>query len=75
MHIMWLLNGNIESRCSGINILLYDCEDTNEKDFEDDFTNHKGAWCPMCDGFNYYDETEKHNFTVILEKAKGMVGS
>lgn len=37
-------------------------------DFEEDFTNHKGYWCPYCDGFTYYDnEDKKHNFKLIFE--------
>lgn len=24
-------------------------------DFDEDFKNHKGFWCPDCDGFNQFD--------------------
>jgi len=38
------------------------------EDFEEDFTNHKGYWCPCCDGFMYLNENEKkHNFKLIFE--------
>lgn len=50
---------------------MYQCrfcgfESASIKDFEEDFTNHKGYWCPCCDGFTYY-ETEERSFLLYLE--------
>ena len=37
-------------------------------DFEEDFTHHKGFWCPDCDGFTYFkDSPEERTFKLILE--------
>ena len=38
------------------------------EDFEEDFTHHKGFWCPYCDGFTYFDPSEDdQTFKLILE--------
>lgn len=38
-------------------------------DFEEDFINHKGFWCPMCDCFTYYEgKADYSNYHVVLEK-------
>lgn len=37
-------------------------------DFEEDFLNHKGFWCPDCDSFTYNNKIKKrHSFKLILE--------
>lgn len=38
------------------------------EDFEEDFQYHQGFWCPLCDGFTYYDKNkDKRSYTVLLE--------
>lgn len=38
------------------------------EDFEEDFTNHKGYWCPDCDGFTYFeDKKENRTYKLLLE--------
>lgn len=39
-------------------------------DFEDDFVNQKGYWCPICDGFTYYDEKSDHQSYKLLFETK-----
>lgn len=38
-------------------------------DFEEDFINHDGFWCPDCDGHTFFDneKNEARKFTLILE--------
>lgn len=37
-------------------------------DFEADFQNNRGYWCPCCDGFTYFAATvENHRFRVVFE--------
>lgn len=41
----------------------------NLEDFEEDFQNKRGFWCPDCDGFTYYDHIEnRHFFKLIYEE-------
>lgn len=53
--------------------MLYTCRFCNYtsddiEDFEEDFTQHKGYWCPMCDGFTYYDHRkDKQSYKLLLE--------
>lgn len=43
------------------------CSD-NADDFELDFHNNAGYWCPYCDGFMYYEtNNERHSFLLLLE--------
>jgi len=38
------------------------------EDVEPDEQFYRGFWCPNCDGFTYFaDQTEKHNFLLLLE--------
>ena len=38
------------------------------EDFEEDFKNHYGVWCPMCDGFSYFEGNQaRNNFKLLLE--------
>lgn len=40
----------------------------NLEDFEEDFQNHQGFWCPDCDGFTYFDgKADKRSYMVLLE--------
>lgn len=40
----------------------------NLEDFEEDFQNHQGFWCPDCDGFTYFDDkADKRSYVVLLE--------
>lgn len=40
----------------------------NLEDFEEDFQNHQGFWCPDCDGFTYFDgKADKRSYVVLLE--------
>ena len=38
-------------------------------DFDEDFKNHKGFWCPDCDGFNQFDNKRafKPGYRLFLE--------
>lgn len=36
------------------------------EDFEEDYQNQQGFWCPYCDGFTYY-KNENRAYTLILE--------
>lgn len=44
----------------------------SKEDFEDDYTQHKGAWCPMCDGFTYHeqDNEQRNHFKLLLEEGE-----
>lgn len=43
-------------------------ESDDLEDFEEDFTQHKGFFCPYCDGFTYFETVSaRHNFSVIYE--------
>lgn len=38
------------------------------EDFEEDFQQHQGFWCPDCDGFTYFDgKADKRSYMVLLE--------
>lgn len=38
-------------------------------DFEEDYQLHRGYWCPVCEGFNNFNQQEiSHQFKLILEK-------
>lgn len=40
----------------------------NLEDFEDDFQQHQGFWCPLCDAFTYFDgKADKRSYMVLLE--------
>ena len=54
---------------------LYKCRfcgysSDSSDDFEDDFVNQKGYWCPICDGFTYYDEKSDHQSYKLLFETK-----
>lgn len=36
-------------------------------DFEEDFTHHKGYWCPYCDGFMTWNGDRQQTYRVIYE--------
>lgn len=40
------------------------------ENFEEDFKNHLGVWCPVCDGFSYFEGNQaRNNFKLLLEDA------
>lgn len=47
-------------------------ESQDIEDFEEDFINHDGFWCPYCDGHTFLDKekNESRKFTLILEDNK-----
>lgn len=52
---------------------MYECkycgfQSDSIDDFEDNFTYHKGFWCPYCDGFTYFKSSQdERTFKLILE--------
>lgn len=60
-----------ENRKEVINMKCSFCGfEAPKEDFEEDFKNHKGAWCPVCDGFTFFaGEQPRNNFKLLLESA------
>ena len=46
------------------------CEFSSENldDFEEDFKNHKGFWCPYCDGFTFFGQEERSYILYLEDK-------
>lgn len=59
---------------------MYKCEfcgfsSDDLDDFEEDFQNHAGFWCPYCDGFTYFSgHGKRNNFFLLLENSQSVEG-